>query len=78
MDIRNDCPIGGMPRTHWQSFRKRAVVAGAPLLLAMSAALPALSSTYNIVPGSPDPPVVSCNGNTPGFCPGGPFTKMNG
>jgi hypothetical protein len=75
MNSHKGYPRGGAPKkVRGQSFIKRVVIAFAPLLLTASAALPALSSAYSLIPGS-TLPVLSCHGDTPGFCPDSPFAE---
>lgn len=69
----------GPENANVQPLHKHVNVFFAPFLLIIVFILaggPATPGTSVSIPAIPTLHLLSCNGDTPGFCPNGPFTNM--
>ncbi len=64
---------GVLKSLHSLALHRSAAIAFASLFLTMDVSTVALPSVTDVTPFVPTPPLLSCNGDTPGFCPDAPF-----
>ncbi len=64
---------GVLKSLHSPALHRSAAIAFASLFLTVDVSTLALSSMTDVTPFVPTPHLLSCNGDTPGFCPDAPF-----
>lgn len=69
MKIRKAQPADGASSGAPGLLHTHVSIAVASLFLAAGVATAALSSPRDLMPFASTPPVLSCHGDTPGFCP---------